>query len=161
MTPFPQAERIATNGIELEVFSAGAHGKPLVLCHGWPELAYSWRLQIPALSTEPPAGRPLMSEAELAVFIASFERSGFTGGINWYRNFARNWTILADVEQIVRQPAMMLYGEYDSVAKFDRLADYVPRVETHTLPCGHWIQQEEPATTNQLMLDWLARHYVQ
>ncbi len=40
---------IKTNGVELEVFEAGQGGIPVVLCHGWPELAYSWRYQIPAL----------------------------------------------------------------------------------------------------------------
>ena len=45
---FPQAQMIEVNGIELEVFTAGS-GKPLVLCHGWPEHAYSWRHQIQPL----------------------------------------------------------------------------------------------------------------
>ncbi len=49
MTPFPTPTMIATNGIELEVFQAGQGGIPLVLCHGWPELAYSWRYQIAPL----------------------------------------------------------------------------------------------------------------
>jgi pimeloyl-ACP methyl ester carboxylesterase len=44
-------EQIATNGIELHVASAGpGHGKPVVLCHGFPELWYSWRHQLAALS---------------------------------------------------------------------------------------------------------------
>ena len=47
--PMPTATMIHTNGIELEVFQAGHGGVPIVLCHGWPELAYSWRYQIPAL----------------------------------------------------------------------------------------------------------------
>jgi pimeloyl-ACP methyl ester carboxylesterase len=46
---FPQPQLIKTNGIELEVFQAGQGGIPIVLCHGWPEHAYSWRYQIPAL----------------------------------------------------------------------------------------------------------------
>ena len=46
---FPQPQLIETNGIELEVFQAGEGGIPIVLCHGWPEHAYSWRYQIPAL----------------------------------------------------------------------------------------------------------------
>lgn len=48
---FPTPRLIAVNGIELEVFEAGQHnrGNPIVLCHGWPELAFSWRNQIPAL----------------------------------------------------------------------------------------------------------------
>lgn len=106
-----------------------------------------------------PAGQPLMSEAELDVFVEAFEASGFTGGINWYRNFTRNWQLLADVPQRVEQPALMIHGRYDIVPPFERIRDYVPNVEIHTLPCGHWIQQEQPAETNQLMLDWLARHY--
>src|ERR1700688_2195812 len=40
--------RISANGIELYALDEGA-GQPVVLCHGFPELAYSWRHQIPAL----------------------------------------------------------------------------------------------------------------
>lgn len=51
LTDFPKPTLIPVNGVELEVFEAGQHnaGNPIVLCHGWPEHAYSWRFQIPAL----------------------------------------------------------------------------------------------------------------
>lgn len=39
---------LATNGVELETFVAG-RGTPVVLCHGFPELAYSWRHQVEVL----------------------------------------------------------------------------------------------------------------
>ena len=44
-TDFPQPTLIPVNGVELEVFEAGRHnaGRPIVLCHGWPEHAFSWR----------------------------------------------------------------------------------------------------------------------
>lgn len=50
---FPQPIMIAVNGVELEVFEAGKKnsGKPIVLCHGFPEHAFSWRHQISALVT--------------------------------------------------------------------------------------------------------------
>ena len=50
-TNFPEPTLIDVNGITLEVFEAGQEnaGRPIVLCHGWPEHAYSWRNQIPAL----------------------------------------------------------------------------------------------------------------
>lgn len=50
-THFPEPSFVAVNGVELEVFEAGQEnaGKPVVLCHGWPELAYTWKEQIPAL----------------------------------------------------------------------------------------------------------------
>src|SRR3546814_1126452 len=41
--------RVATNGIELNVVEAG-DGFPVVLAHGFPELSYSWRHQVPALA---------------------------------------------------------------------------------------------------------------
>ena len=50
-TDFPEPTLIAVNGVELEVFEAGRQnaGKPVVLCHGWPDLAFTWRHQVPAL----------------------------------------------------------------------------------------------------------------
>ncbi len=46
------AERfVDTNGVRLRVIEAGERGAPLiVLAHGFPELAYSWRHQIPVLA---------------------------------------------------------------------------------------------------------------
>ena len=51
-TDFPKPTLISVNGVELEVFEAGREnaGKPIVLCHGWPEHAFSWRYQMPALA---------------------------------------------------------------------------------------------------------------
>jgi len=104
-----------------------------------------------------PLGDPVMGDDELAVFVAAFASSGFTGGLNWYRNLDRNWHLLADADPVIRQPALMVYGDRDAVAKSERLAEFVPGVEVVSLDCGHWIQQEEPAGTNRLILEWLAR----
>ena len=51
MIDFPKPTLVSVNGVELEVFEAGLEnaGKPIVLCHGWPEHAFSWRYQVPAL----------------------------------------------------------------------------------------------------------------
>lgn len=56
-----------------------------------------------------PLGDPILSDDELAVFVSAFESSGFTGGINWYRNLDRNWHVLADVDPIIKQPTLMIY----------------------------------------------------
>jgi len=303
---FPKPTMVQVNGVELEVFEAGREhvGNPIVLCHGWPEHAFSWRFQVPALvgagyhvivpnqrgfgnssrpsnvadydlkhltgdlvglldhygyddaifvghdwganvvwgltllhpnrvkkvinmalpyqerwekpwiemmevlfgsdfyfvhfnrqpgvadavleentsqflcnmfrknvppampepgmmminlaRSETPLGDPLMSESDLAVFISAFEKSGFTGGISWYRNLDRNWHLLADVEPIIQQPTLMIYGDKDMVPKSKNLADFVPNVDVVSLDCGHWIQQEMPQETNHAMLRWLA-----
>lgn len=49
---FPKPTLISVNGVELEVFETGTEnrGNPIVLCHGWPEHAFSWRFLMPALA---------------------------------------------------------------------------------------------------------------
>lgn len=306
ITDFPSSNQITLNDIELEVFEAGQEnrGNPIVLCHGWPEHAYSWRYQIPALAaagyhvivpnqrgygnssrpehvpdydiahltgdlaalldhfgyddavfvghdwganvvwnmailhptrvkkiinlalpyqartpmpwiafmeevfgednyfvhfnrkpgvadaildgnarsflrnlfrknlpvlppepgmmminlalTEEPLGEPVMSDADLDVFVSSFETTGFTGSINWYRNMDRNWHLLADVDPIVRQPALMIYGSEDTIPPSDNLADFVTHLDVVNLESGHWIQQEKPQDTTDAILGWLS-----
>lgn len=304
---FPTPSTITVNGIELEVFEAGQQhtGKPIVLCHGWPDLAYTWRHQVPALvaagyhviapnqrgygnSSRPaevtsydvghltgdlvdlldhygyedatfighdwgamvvwslavlhprrvaqviclslpypvrgevpwlqlmeqvlgsdyyfvqfnrqpgvadavldqdparflqnlyrrnepqpdplqatsmidvalsaaPPGEPLLNRDELALYASTFASTGFTGGINWYRNFDRDWHLLGSVDPIVHQPALMIYGDRDAVAQAEDLAAFVPHVEEVHLDSGHWIQQERPEETNRAITQWLAR----
>lgn len=101
-------------------------------------------------------GDPVMDHGDLAVFVEAFEQTGFTGSINWYRNLDRNWHILADVDPIITKPALMIYGERDMIPKSDALSDFVPHVETVSLDCGHWIQQEMPAETTRAILAWLS-----
>ena len=104
-------------------------------------------------------GDPLMSPEDLAVFKNAFQISGFSGGINWYRNFSRNWGILAKYPQKVNQPALMIYGDYDSVPKSSNLEQFVPNVTEVSFDCGHWILQERPSQTNTAIKEWLAQHY--
>lgn len=104
---------------------------------------------------EEPLGDPVMSDDELAVLVSAFEASGFTGGVNWYRNLDRNWRLLADVDPIIHQRTLMIYGDRDMIQKSETLADFVPNVEVVSLDCGHWIQQEKPAELNHAILSWL------
>lgn len=305
---FPSAQLISVNGVELEVFEAGMEnrGRPIVLCHGWPELAYSWRRQIPGLvaagyhviapnqrgygnssrpddvnqygieqlagdlvglldhygyedatyvghdwgamvvwgltllhpervskvinlslpyqergevpwiealeqffgsdyyfvhfnrqpgvadavldahaeqflgnlyrknlpatppqpgmemialaEAESPLGEPLMSDEDLRVFVSAFESSGFTGGINWYRNLDSNWRVLGEVDPIIQHHALMIYGTQDSIPPSPTLAQFVPNADVVSLECGHWIQEELPEATNAAILSWLREH---
>lgn len=97
-----------------------------------------------------------MSDSELAVYVSAFASSGFTGGINWYRNLDRNWHLLADVDPIIQQPALMIYGDQDwAIPRAENLTEFVPHVEVVGLDCGHWIQEEMPEETNQVISRWL------
>ncbi|PMJ89836.1 alpha/beta hydrolase [Vibrio sp. 10N.261.55.A7] len=104
---------------------------------------------------EKPLGEPVMSDRELAVFVTAFESNGFTSSINWYRNLDRNWRLLADVDPIIQQPTLMIYGERDSIPKSENLSKFVPNVDVVSLDCGHWIQQENPKETNRAIIAWL------
>jgi pimeloyl-ACP methyl ester carboxylesterase len=103
-----------------------------------------------------------MSESELAVYIEAFERTGFTGGLNWYRNIDRNWELTATVaDRHVCQPAMFLTGERDPVRQFmpaQAMAGWVDdlRAEVLVPGAGHWVQQEAPEVVNAALLDFLA-----
>ena len=56
------------------------------------------------------------------MLVEAYEASGFTSNINWYRNVDRNWHLLADVDPVVGQPALMIYGTQDMVARNERLS---------------------------------------
>lgn len=112
-------------------------------------------MMINLAKAEAPLGEPLMSDSELAVFVDAFEKTGFTGSINWYRNLDRNWHLLSEVNPIIQQPALMIYGDRDIIPKSEKLEDYVPNVEVVNLDCGHWIQQEKPEEINRVILSWL------
>ncbi|MBV9330229.1 MAG: alpha/beta hydrolase, partial [Alphaproteobacteria bacterium] len=118
-----------------------------------------------ALQTEPSSwpGQLLLSEEELKYFVDTFTRSGFTGGINWYRNFSRNWHRSGTLEQKVRVPALMIMAEDDVVltpAMADGMERFVPDLEKKLIRnCGHWTQQEHPDEVNRIMIDWLKRRF--
>src|SRR3954465_7806424 len=52
MIEMPPLKFVQTNGIRMGYYEAGpvTDRPPVVLCHGWPELAFSWRHPIEDLS---------------------------------------------------------------------------------------------------------------
>jgi pimeloyl-ACP methyl ester carboxylesterase len=107
---------------------------------------------------EPP---PWMSEQELDVYVQAFQRTGFTGGLNWYRNIDRNWELTAAVaEQRIDQPALFLTGELDPVRRFmpaEAMRGWVSdlRAQVVVPGAGHWVQQQAPGAVNAALLEFL------
>lgn len=82
--------------------------------------------------------------------VATFERNGFSGPLNRYRNFTRDWEDLAAFAEL-RAPSIFITGERDS----SRLWMGDPE-GAHIVPgVGHWVQQEAPDAVNALLLDFL------
>ena len=108
-------------------------------------------------------GELVMPADELQVFIDTFTKTGFTGGINWYRNFSRNWRESEGVAQKVSVPSLMIMAENDAVLRpsmADGMEQFVPDLERHLVRnCGHWTQQEHPEEVNRVIADWMKRHF--
>jgi pimeloyl-ACP methyl ester carboxylesterase len=108
-------------------------------------------------------GELACSDAELDFYVSAFKETGFSGGINWYRNFTRNWETTSHVEQKVTAPSLMISAEDDIVlppSMTEGMENYVTDLEKHIIPdCGHWTQQEKPDELNALLVDWLKRRF--
>lgn len=106
----------------------------------------------------------LLTPDELAAFVQSFRAGGFTGPINWYRNFTRNWEAAEGLPaRIDGIPCLMITAELDAVLP-PSAAEHMPALigdlETHMITgSGHWTQQEKPEEVNRLILDWLDRRF--
>jgi pimeloyl-ACP methyl ester carboxylesterase len=113
----------------------------------------------------PPEHLPAwLTEADLDFFVSEFERTGFRGGLNWYRNLDALWELAPFLSGAkVWQPSLFIAGELDAVIAmyrpaFDDLEQTMPSLGKKVLlpGAGHWIQQERPAEVNELLLQFLA-----
>jgi pimeloyl-ACP methyl ester carboxylesterase len=104
-----------------------------------------------------------LTETDLDFFEAQFRKTGFRGGINWYRNIDRNWEMNGVLHGMaIRQPSMFAAGEHDPVLAMypeaaKELGSTMPGLRSKTLlpGAGHWIQQERPREINELMVDFV------
>ncbi|RWB21874.1 alpha/beta hydrolase [Mesorhizobium sp.] len=106
-----------------------------------------------------------LSESDLDFYTGEFQRTGFAGGLNWYRNIDRNWELMAPFAGArIKVPALYIAGDRDLVIAFPgmdqllaNLRKFVPQIrDTLMLPgCGHWTQQERPDKVNAAMIEFL------
>jgi pimeloyl-ACP methyl ester carboxylesterase len=104
-----------------------------------------------------------LSEADLDHYTAQFERSGFRGPLNWYRNFDRSWQLTTGLAgKQIEAPALFIAGERDPVLTFSaRQLERMPAQcadlrRSLLLPgAGHWVQQEQPEQVNAVLLEFL------
>jgi pimeloyl-ACP methyl ester carboxylesterase len=106
-----------------------------------------------------------LSEADLDYYTGEFARTGFRGGLNWYRNLRRNWELSGPWRgQPIRQPSQFIAGSRDGVLRFPAAKSQL-EAYPKTLPglrgshildgAGHWVQQERAAEVNRLLIEFL------
>jgi pimeloyl-ACP methyl ester carboxylesterase len=93
--------------------------------------------------------------------VAEFTRTGFTGGLNWYRNMDRNWHLGEDwASAHVTCPSLFIAGTLDPVLSFappDSGLDWLDDHRGNVLieGAGHWVQQERPTEVNAALIGFL------
>jgi pimeloyl-ACP methyl ester carboxylesterase len=109
-----------------------------------------------------PDGLPgWLRQDELDAYVHEFERTGFTGGINWYRNLDRNWRLtehLADAK--IEVPSLFVGGGADPVLLMTPPSTMDGWVTDHRgdviVPgAGHWVQQQAPDEVNAALVGFV------
>jgi len=111
----------------------------------------------------PAAPAAWLTDEELTVYAEAFERTGFQGGLNWYRAATNPDLATTTKRKTIDVPSMYIagaadWGIYQKPGELERMQR---EVCTDFRGChfvegaGHWVQQEQPARTSELLLDFL------
>ena len=109
-----------------------------------------------------------LTEDELAVYSAEFARTGFQGGLNWYRCRTAgkpNADLALFSGRTIDQPSCFIagandWGVYQKPGDLELMRESActQMRDCHLVPgAGHWVQQEQPERVTALLLDFLKR----
>ena len=105
------------------------------------------------------------SQRDLDAVVGEYRRTGFRGGLNWYRNIDLNWELSAPFAGMkIHQPSLFIAGTYDAVirgptgeAALAQLPTVAPGLRRTVLieGAGHWVNEERPDEVNAELLRFL------
>ena len=106
-----------------------------------------------------------LTELELAVYGAEFARTGFQGGLQWYRcrTEGRNTDLDLFSGRTIDVPSVFIagasdWGVYQVPGSFERMQERActRMASPHLIPgAGHWVQQEQPERVSEVLLRFL------
>jgi pimeloyl-ACP methyl ester carboxylesterase len=117
-----------------------------------------------------PSGRGRIGsvEPDLSYFIEIYRKTGFRGGLNWYRNLDRNWELTAPWQgALIVQPSLFIAGSNDAVItgliggkRVGDMEQILPNLTQKLIieGAGHWIQQERAAEVNAALIAFLRQN---
>jgi pimeloyl-ACP methyl ester carboxylesterase len=159
----PGSEKIFEADVRTTIINA------LYSASGEPPADQRWKFAIDPKDTMSMASSAALrkpgfvTDADIDFFVGEFTRTGFAGGLNYYRNVDRNWALTPFLDGAkLRQPTLFIAGDCDVVLSFwgkqvEEMERNVPNlVRKAILPgVGHWTQQERPEEVNRLLLEFL------
>lgn len=108
-------------------------------------------------------GEPFVTDAERQVYVDTYTKSGFTGGLNWYRALRVDFEEAQGSDYVIDKPALTISSADDWFfirGSTDGLEALLPQIEKHEIEdAAHSIQQEKPAEVNALLVPWLQRNF--
>ncbi|WP_280468031.1 alpha/beta fold hydrolase [Nocardia cyriacigeorgica] len=119
-----------------------------------------------ALPEAPPLPWTWLSTDEFDTLATEFERTGFAGGLSWYRAIDRNWELTADYAGVaVTVPVYFVYGENDPDMEGFSGRDPLDTMRAHVTDlrtvekidgAGHLVQLERAEAVNTFLLGSVA-----
>jgi pimeloyl-ACP methyl ester carboxylesterase len=108
-------------------------------------------------------GDPVADDDAIRFYVDVYERTGFTGGLNWYRALRKDFEEAQGSDYIVDKPALLIYASDDWFfyeAGYEGLDAYLPQLEQHEIAdAGHWVQMEKPDEVNAFLVAWLQKNF--
>jgi len=116
------------------------------------------------IDNAPQWGQPLLSEAHYQYYVDAFSRTGFRGGINWYRNIDPNAAAFPGIGvDPIDIPCLMMMADRDPALRPEYAEDMPERCSNLEMQliegAGHWVQQEQAQLFNSHLLTWLRKHF--
>ncbi|MRG97057.1 alpha/beta fold hydrolase [Polyangium spumosum] len=104
-------------------------------------------------------GETFLSKIDLDTYVRIYKRTGFRGGLSWYRALDLSWEQDKDLPSSeIELPAMLIVAEKDPLLRADLVEQltrpHVKNLRVERLDCGHWTQQEKPTEVSNLLIDF-------
>ncbi len=108
-------------------------------------------------------GEPFVTPGERQVYVDTYRRTGFTGGLNWYRALRKDFEEAQGSDYVIDKPALMISSADDWFfmrGSTDGLEELLPQIEKHEIQdAAHSIQQEKPDEVNAILVPWLQKNF--
>ncbi|ORY06580.1 alpha/beta-hydrolase [Basidiobolus meristosporus CBS 931.73] len=100
-----------------------------------------------------------VSEPEIRYYIDQYNKRGFHGALNWYRNIRANWENEVSLPKNITIPSLMVTVGHDPVlhpSAADGMEEYISNLtRRHIEDSAHWVLVEQPHLSNKHISEFL------